>query len=119
MPESVIYKKLPNGFSYYLLPDDGERGKITVHLLSSVGSLVEAPNERGVGHFIEHMVFKGSKNFPGEGTMKELDKMGLRIGRDYNASVSNTLTEYHINLPQDNWDYLQQTLLLMKIGFLI
>lgn len=114
MPESVIYKKLPNGFSYYLLPDDGERGKITVHLLSSVGSLVEAPNERGVGHFIEHMVFKGSKNFPGEGTMKELDKMGLRIGRDYNASVSNTLTEYHINLPQDNWDYLQQTLLLMK-----
>lgn len=46
--------------------------------------------------------------------MKELDKMGLRIGRDYNASVSNTLTEYHINLPQDNWDYLQQTLLLMK-----
>lgn len=63
MPESVIYKKLPNGFSYYLLPDDGERGKITVHLLSSVGSLVEAPNERGVGHFIEHMVFKGSKIF--------------------------------------------------------
>ncbi|WP_053975848.1 insulinase family protein [Mangrovimonas xylaniphaga] len=114
MPESITYKKLDNGFSYYILPDDGERGKVTVHLVSTVGSLVERLDERGVAHFVEHMVFKGSKNYPGEETMLTLDKMGLRIGRDYNASVNSTKTEYHINLPEDNWSYLQQTLLLMK-----
>ncbi|MBD0830626.1 M16 family metallopeptidase [Aestuariibaculum sediminum] len=114
MPEGVTYKKLDNGFSYYLLPEDSERGKITVNLISTIGSLVETPEERGVAHFIEHMVFKGSKNYPGNETMKTLDKMGLRIGRDYNASVNSTKTEYHINLPEGNWDYLKQTLLLMK-----
>ncbi|OMP30158.1 hypothetical protein BKM32_12280 [Mangrovimonas sp. DI 80] len=114
MPESIAHKKLDNGFSYYILPDDGERGKVTVHLVSTVGSLVEQLDERGVAHFVEHMVFKGSKNYPGEKTMLTLDKMGLRIGRDYNASVNSTKTEYHINLPEDNWPYLQQTLLLMK-----
>jgi len=114
IPEGITYKKLDNGFSYYLLPDDGERGKITIHLVSSIGSLVEHPDERGVAHFVEHMVFKGSKNYPGEETMHELDKMGLKIGRDYNASVNSTMTEYHINLPEDNWMYLKKTLLLMK-----
>ncbi|WMI66018.1 insulinase family protein [Aestuariibaculum sp. YM273] len=114
MPEGVTYKKLDNGFSYYLLPEDSERGKITVNLISTVGSLVEKPDERGVAHFIEHMVFKGSKNYPGSNTMKVLDNMGLRIGRDYNASVNSTKTEYHINIPEGKWDYLKQTLLLMK-----
>ncbi|GAA4293056.1 hypothetical protein GCM10023163_09700 [Aestuariibaculum suncheonense] len=114
MPEGIIYKKLDNGFSYYLLPEDSERGKITVNLVSTVGSLVEQTHERGVAHFIEHMVFKGSKNYPGLETMRTLDKMGLRMGRDYNASVNGDNTEYHINLPEGNWDYLKQTLLLMK-----
>lgn len=114
MPESITYNKLENGFSYYLLPEDSKRGTITLHLVSTVGSLVETPEQRGIAHFIEHMVFKGSKNYPGTKTMESLDLMGLRIGRDYNASVNSTKTEYHITLPADNWEYLKQTLSLLK-----
>lgn len=114
MPKDVTCNELENGFSYYLLPEDGERGKISIHLLSSVGSLVEQPLDRGVAHFIEHMVFRGSKNYPGKETMRTLDRLGLRIGRDYNASVSSNHTRYYIKLPEHEQDKLKPALLLIK-----
>ncbi|MCR8666552.1 insulinase family protein [Aestuariibaculum sp. M13] len=113
MPEGITYKQLPNGFRYYIIPN-GEPGKIGVYLLSDTGCFVEKKEERGVAHFLEHMVFKGSKNYPGNETSEALERMGLRIGRDYNGSVNDTHTEYRIFIPENNDATLKETLRLMN-----
>ncbi|MBD0824240.1 M16 family metallopeptidase [Aestuariibaculum marinum] len=113
MPEGITYKKLENGFRYYIVPN-GEPGKIGIYLLSDTGSFVEKQEERGVAHFLEHMVFKGSKNYPGNETSEALERMGLRIGRDYNGSVNDTHTEYRVFIPENNKETLKQTLRLMN-----
>ncbi|WP_066220079.1 M16 family metallopeptidase [Formosa haliotis] len=112
IPEGISYKKLPNGFSYYIIPK-GEPGKIGLYLLSDTGSAVEKFDERGVAHFLEHMVFKGSKNFPGHKTAETLESMGLRMGRDYNAVVNDPFTEYHVNIPENNQETLDKTLRIL------
>ena len=113
IPETITYKKFKNGFSYYIIPN-GEPGKIGIYVLNNTGALVEKPQERGVAHFLEHMVFKGSKNFPGNQTAETLERMGLRIGRDFNGSVNDTHTEYRIFIPENNKSILNKTLDLMK-----
>ncbi|MGJ5642390.1 insulinase family protein [Formosa sp. S-31] len=113
MPEGITYNQLENGFSYYLVPNV-EPGKIGLYLLSDTGCFVEKPEERGVAHFLEHMVFKGSKNFPGNETALALERMGLRIGRDYNGSVDDTHTEYRVFIPENNKETLEQTLRLLN-----
>ncbi|WP_408034911.1 insulinase family protein [Tenacibaculum aestuarii] len=85
-----------------------------MYLLSDTGSEVEKPHERGVAHFLEHMVFKGSKNYPGNQTMETLEKLGLRIGKQYNASVDDSKTEYRVFIPENNTATLNQVLLLFK-----
>lgn len=113
MPEGITYKKLENGFRYYIIPN-GEPGKIGLYLMSDTGSYVEKQEERGVAHFLEHMVFKGSKNFPGNATSEALESMGLRIGRDYNGSVNDTHTEYRVFIPENNKATLEKTLTMLN-----
>lgn len=113
MPQNIKYKKLDNGFSYYLLPE-GEPGKVSLHVLSEIGSLIETPDQRGIAHFLEHMVFKGSKNYPGHKTLETLENMGLQQGKEFNGSVSNIKTEYHLSIPAGNDAYLKKSLYLLK-----
>ncbi|WP_175496594.1 M16 family metallopeptidase [Zhouia amylolytica] len=113
IPSNIIHKQLDNGFSYYILPN-GEPGKIGLYLFSDTGSYVEKREERGVAHFLEHMVFKGSKNFPGNKTADTLESLGLRIGRDYNGSVNDIFTEYRVFIPENNKVTLEKTLRMMN-----
>jgi len=62
-----------------------------------VGSLDENDNELGIAHFLEHMMFKGSKNYPGKKLINRLDELGT----SYNATTSFEYTDYEIHgLPQ-------------------
>ncbi|MDQ5890366.1 MAG: zinc protease [Candidatus Dependentiae bacterium] len=75
----------------------------------SVGGLVDAGNrhekssEWGIAHILEHMFFKGSKNFP-EGTLDKLTtNFGMRIGRDFNAATWSDHTFYSFDSDAANW----------------
>ena len=56
--------QLPNGMNYWIRPHNVPKGKVTLMLHISSGSLQEEENQRGLAHFLEHMAFNGSKNFP-------------------------------------------------------
>ena len=60
----VTYGKLPNGMQYIIMPNQDPPGRVSMRLHIDAGSLMEREDQRGVAHFLEHMVFNGSKNFP-------------------------------------------------------
>ena len=59
----ALFGSMDNGFRYIIYPNAEPPGKFSVRLHIAAGSLMEADNQRGLAHFLEHMVFNGSKNF--------------------------------------------------------
>ena len=84
--------KLPSGLKVILYSSE-QLTTVTVLALVKNGADYENTQTNGVSHFIEHLVFKGSKNFPTPSKLAiELDK----IGADYNAFTSYEYTGYYI-----------------------
>lgn len=69
----------------------------SVHVGVNIGALYEREEERGIAHFIEHMLFKGTKNRDNETLNNELENLGGEYNAytDYNCTVfsSTTLSE--------------------------
>ncbi|HEX3406265.1 MAG TPA: pitrilysin family protein, partial [Caulobacteraceae bacterium] len=97
-PEAEI-GKLPNGLTYGVMRRAGTR-KVAVILRIGAGSEDETENERGVAHFLEHMAFNGSKNFPPGTVMKDFADIGVSIGRDQNAQTTFDSTTFSLDLSE-------------------
>lgn len=64
-----------------------------------VGSMDEPAGVTGVAHFLEHMMFKGSKEYK----VGEVDRVTVRNGGSNNAFTSYDYTAYFIDLPKTRW----------------
>ncbi len=62
-----------------------------------VGSRNEAEGRTGISHWVEHMIFKGTKQFPKGSIMHLVDRHGGHV----NAMTSHDFTAYYITLPSD------------------
>lgn len=115
IPEDTTIRKgtLPNGLTYYICTNTKPEKRVFLRLLVKVGSLVEQDNERGIAHFVEHMMYKGSKHFPtSDNVLGFLRRHGFPLGHDSNAFTYHELTEYMMNdIPSDN-TLLQDSCLL-------
>ncbi len=90
-------KRLNNGLRYHLIPFEGTEA-VTVLVLTNVGSRYEADKVWGASHFIEHMMFKGTKRRPSTlDISKELD----RYGAEFNAYTGKDLTGYYVKIASD------------------
>lgn len=101
---------LPNGLSV-ILHEDHSLPVVSVNVWYHVGSRNEKPGRTGFAHLFEHMMFEGSKNWPGEYTFED-------IGGDDNATTSEDRTSYYENLPSN---YLERALWMEadRMGFLL
>lgn len=92
MPKRTTYHKqvLPNGLRIVTSPMP-EMRSVTIGLFLAVGSRFEKLKESGVSHFIEHMLFKGTKKYP---TSKEISGAIEGIGGVLNAATDKELTVY-------------------------
>ncbi len=90
---------LPDGMRYVLMKNQTPAGAVSVRFSLDVGSTDEDPDQRGFSHFVEHMAFRGSKNFPDGELNRTLERLGLRFGADTNASTGQYRTEYRFDLP--------------------
>ena len=92
--------KLKNGMTYYIRHNDKEPGLADFYIAQRVGSIVEEPRQRGLAHFLEHMAFNGTKNFPGKGKRLGIvpwcETIGVKFGANLNAYTSIDQTVYHI-----------------------
>ena len=90
---------LPNGMRYAILKNQTPANAVSVRFSLDVGSTDELTDQRGFSHFVEHMAFRGSKNFPDGELNRSLERLGLRFGADTNASTSQYRTEFRFDLP--------------------
>lgn len=115
MDPEVRYGKLPNGLTYYIRHSESNGDYVDMYLLQNVGSVLEEEHERGLAHFLEHMAFNGTRNFPGLSVRQYLDNKGLVLGAHYNASTSYDATEYYIReIPTEDEGMVDTCLMIIR-----
>lgn len=84
--DSCIRKgKLANGLTYYIRHNAQTPGQADFYIAQRVGSILENPEQRGLAHFLEHMAFNGTRNFPdgngGERSVRNwCERNGIKFG---------------------------------------
>ncbi len=97
---NVRIGKLDNGLTYYIRHNEYPKGQADYYIAQKVGSIQEEDSQRGLAHFLEHMCFNGTKNFPGNEVISWLETVGVKFGRNLNAYTSIDETVYNIcNVP--------------------
>ncbi|MCI6643876.1 MAG: insulinase family protein, partial [Bacteroidales bacterium] len=89
--------KLPNGITYYIRHNAEPKDRAYFYIAQKVGSVQEEESQRGLAHFLEHMCFNGTKNFPGNSMIKWLESIGVKFGAELNAYTSTDETVYNID----------------------
>ena len=110
----VRYGKLDNGLTYYIRHNELPENRADFYIAQNVGSVLEEDNQAGLAHFLEHMAFNGTKNFPKNGIDKYLQSVGMRMGENLNAYTSFDETVYTIiNAPVDKPNVVDSCLLIL------
>ena len=97
--EDVRVGVLPGGLRYYILENAMPEGRAQLFLAVHAGSVLEADDERGLAHFVEHMAFNGTERFPKFEMVEYLRSLGMRWGPEVNAYTGYDRTVYGIEVP--------------------
>lgn len=112
--EAVKHGTLPNGLNYYILHNEEPKERVNFYIAQKVGSTLETPEQLGLAHFLEHMAFNGTTNFPGKTMLNYLQAKGIRFGADINAYTSFDETVYNIdNVPSTDKALVDSVLLVL------
>ena len=97
---AVRIGQLPNGLTYYIRHNALPENQAYFYIAQKVGAVQEEESQRGLAHFLEHMCFNGTKNFPGNGVVDFCEKIGVKFGQNLNAYTAADETVYNIdNVP--------------------
>ena len=105
---------LPNGLTYYIRHNEKPKGMANFYIVHDVGAVQEADNQQGLAHFLEHMAFNGTKNYPKKTLIEYLEKIGVKFGANLNAFTSWDLTQYYMtDVPVARESVVDSTLLIL------
>ena len=94
---NVKIGKLENGLTYYIRHNDQPAQRAEFYLATNVGAYQEEDDQDGLAHFLEHMCFNGTKNFPDKKLLEYLQSIGAEFGLNINASTGFEQTQYMLN----------------------
>lgn len=95
--------KLSNGLEVYF--EENHRFPVVTQIIFyKVGSWEEPLGKSGIAHLLEHMMFKGSKNYPAGYFSKEVS----RRGGEENAFTSSDVTAYHQSISKEHLPLIMQ-----------
>jgi predicted Zn-dependent peptidase len=89
---AITVDTLNNGMRLHRIAVDGTRAA-TLLVAFDAGARTERPEENGMAHFLEHLVFKGGESYP---TYRDVNQAAERIGAVLNAYTSHDLVAFHI-----------------------
>src|SRR5215208_453577 len=110
----AITGTLPNGIKYFVRANKRPEKRAELRLVVNAGSILEDEDQRGIAHFVEHMSFNGTKNFPKAELVNYLESVGMRFGPDINAYTSFDETVYMLSLPTDTAGVLERGLDILE-----
>ncbi len=110
----IITGKLSNGLVYYIMENKKPEKKAELRLLIKTGSVQEDNDQLGLAHFIEHMCFNGTKNFPKNDLVEFLQKTGVRFGADLNASTGYDKTQYILPINVENKELYEKSFQVLE-----
>jgi zinc protease len=92
-PYKYQTETLPNGLRIVMVPMESP-GLVSYYSIVRTGSRDEVePGKTGFAHFFEHMMFRGTKKYPGSA----YDSVMTSLGTNSNAYTTDDYTAYHIN----------------------
>ncbi|MBB3186770.1 M16 family metallopeptidase [Microbacter margulisiae] len=106
--------KLDNGLTYYIRHNNLPKNRADFYIVQKVGAILENDNQNGLAHFLEHMSFDGTENFPGKGIINFFEQHGVRFGENVNAYTSLDETVYNLtNVPTLHQGTIDSSLLVL------
>jgi predicted Zn-dependent peptidase len=88
----ITVSTAPNGMRLHRISVEGTRA-VTLLVAFDAGARTERPEENGMAHFLEHLVFKGGEKYP---TYRDVNEAAESIGAVLNAYTSHDLVAFHI-----------------------
>lgn len=105
---------LENGLTYYVRHNKQPENRADFYIAQKVGSMQEEDSQAGLAHFLEHMAFNGTTNFPGKTMLEYLQDNGIKFGTNINAYTSFDETVYYVSkVPTDNQNLVDSVLLVL------
>jgi zinc protease len=111
-PEITV-GQLPNGLRYYVRANKKPEKRAELRLVVKAGSTLEDDDQQGLAHFVEHMAFNGTANFPKQDITAFMQSLGMRFGAHVNAYTSFDETVYMLTIPSERMDVLDRALLVL------
>ena len=91
---TITTSTLPNGLPLHRIAVEGTRA-VTILVAFDAGARTERPEENGMAHFLEHLVFKGGEKYA---NYRDVNEAAERIGAVLNAYTSHDLVAFHITV---------------------
>ena len=110
----IIVGELDNGLRYYIRENRQPQARAELWLVVNAGSNQEDDDQQGLAHFVEHMAFNGTENYPEQKLIDYLESTGMRFGPDINAYTSFDETVYMLKVPTDEEGLVETGLEILR-----
>jgi zinc protease len=110
---SLVFGTLENGLRYVIMVNHEPKNRVGMYLDVQSGSLQETDEQRGLAHYLEHMVFNGTTHYPPGTLVDYFQSIGMGFGADTNAHTSYDETVYKLLLPGGDEKNLDEGLLVL------
>ena len=111
---NVALGTLQNGIRYIIRENQRPENRAELRLVVNAGSILEDEDQQGLAHFVEHMAFNGTRNFPKQDLVDYLESIGMRFGPDLNAYTSFDETVYMLQVPTDSAQVVTQAFRILE-----
>lgn len=106
--------RLDNGLTYYVRENAKPANRAALRLVVNAGSVLEAEDQRGLAHFLEHLAFNGTEHFAKHELVDFLEGIGMRFGPELNAFTSFDETVYLLEIPLDQPEIIEQAFVILS-----
>ena len=104
---------LDNGLRFFIRQNKKPENRAELRLVINAGSILEEDDQQGLAHFVEHMAFNGTAQFPKQDLVDYLERIGMRFGPDLNASTGFDETVYMLQVRTDSAAVLEKAFVVL------
>ncbi len=112
--KEILHGKLSNGLEYFIKKNPKPDNRVNINLAIKAGSLQDPEGMQGLAHYVEHMAFNGTKNFPKNKVIKDMEALGMVFGQHTNAETGFDRTLYKLTVPSDDQENIDKALSILK-----